>query len=49
MDKERDLKKEREKNLPKGDFGTLDKQTVNGGIGDGINDGGPAYSIKMTK
>ncbi len=33
------------KNLPKKISTETDSQTVNGGIGDGVNDGGPAYCI----
>ncbi len=41
----RDLKAEREKNLPENISKEGDNQTVNGGIGDGVNDGGPAYCV----
>ncbi len=44
-----DLKEQRKKNLPKGNFGEIDGQTVNGGIGDGRNDGGPAYCVDTVK
>lgn len=40
-----DLKAARAKNLPEGIDRSTDSMTINGGIGDGVNDGGPAYCI----
>lgn len=47
MDGITDLKAERAKFLPKGVSMEGDGQPVNGGIGDGRNDGGPAYCIDI--
>lgn len=49
MESVTDLKAKRKKFLPKGGFGTPDSQTINGGIGDGKNDGGPAYCVGVEK
>lgn len=42
----RDLRAERAKYLPKNINTSSDSLTINGGIGDGRNDGGPAYFIE---